>query len=72
MSFYLFLIWSKRGCVSKSALEMPKKGVLFLAKLYLFLCKIGMKISTNVLETAQKGVKFLKMYLKPCEKGVQF
>ena len=26
MSFYLFLIWSKRGCVSKSALEMPKKG----------------------------------------------
>ena len=54
MSFWLFLIWSRKGCVSKSVLEMPNKGVLFLVNLYLFSCKIEVKISTNILETAQK------------------
>ena len=33
---------------------MPKKGVLFLAKLYLLSHKIGVKISKNVLETTRK------------------
>ena len=50
----LFLIWFKKGHVRKSVLEMQEKGVLFQAKLYPFLCKIGVKISESVLETAQK------------------
>ena len=60
--FLSFLIWLKKGRVSKSALgeQDKKKGGrgLFRAKLLLFSCKIGLK--------------FLKMYLKPCGKGVKF
>ncbi len=33
---------------------MQEKGDLFKAKLYMFLCKIGVKISESVLETAHK------------------
>ncbi len=53
-----FLIWFKKGRVRKNVLEMQEKGLLFQAKLYLFLCKIGVKISESVLETAQKRVRF--------------
>ncbi len=52
----LFSIWLKKGCVNlaKVYLKYLRKGVLFWAKLYPFLCEIGIKISWSVLETGQK------------------
>ena len=47
---------------------MPNKGVLFLAKLYLFSCKIGVKISTNVLETVQKRGEIFENVLETARK----
>ena len=38
---------------------MPKIGVLFNAKLYSFLCKIGVEFFENVLEMARKRGSFL-------------
>ena len=64
----MFLTWLKRGCVGTSVLEMPKKGVLFRTKLYLFSRKIGVKIPENVLEITRKRGKISENVLETTRK----
>ena len=51
--YFCLFVRAKRGVSLKVYLK-SKKGGLFMAKLYLFLCKIGVRIAENVLETALK------------------
>ena len=58
----------EKGVCQQKCTWNAKKGGFFRAKLYLFSCKIGVKISENVLETTRKRGEISENVLETARK----